>query len=197
MTHPWDDLEEVKLEEMVEFCRKLFVGYKTEPLVKYGGKGREVIGNEFRVKGAIQWTWKKGDWAFFKGEIVLVTGAGHGYITYTRPGISITHVDSRTDYGWRDAVPLPLVHQWMELYVQLEDTVVSEITLLDGIWEFWGNEHKNPHIVGYLTFMKVVIESKLTPSQKQIRIAHHSVTDELIDEPDKLDELKREYLEGR
>lgn len=160
--HPWSDLSEEELKEMVAFCRDFFKTdlYEEEP---WG------VNSEHTVtlgQDKTYWDWKKGDWAFTEEDgVVLVVGLEHGYVKYSRLG---KIVDERTDYGWEkmDPVPLPLAHQWMLMEEWRED--MNLVPPWKGELEKFPwfyvksdrhkvfSQHENPHYSCYLAFRGIV-----------------------------------------
>lgn len=154
MTHPFDDLTEEELKELVDFCQKYF--FSCSNCGDHHGE---------------DWEWKKGDWFYYKDKaylVINVTGVKHKKIHSWGPGGTTS---LKNFFPTDPIIPLPLAHQWDQLFFTTtegqryaHDTYDDEGDDVPPEWffryvverEIYTTTHDNPHYRRFLAFRKVI-----------------------------------------
>lgn len=98
--HPFSDLTEEELAEMVAFCRAIFLSSNLGPYLPGA------------VPAHVEWKWKKGDWRYYE----LGQGKHIEVVESLYAQDIVTGESQERDFG--ECIPLPLIHQWLKLIMK-------------------------------------------------------------------------------
>ena len=144
MKHPFDDLTDGELAEMVEWCQKYFSPRVDIDPCKYDSDTTCMRG-EPNCEECEEWKWSKGDWIWYRGKIHVIS---------TEPDLFFQELNIQ------EVVPLPLAHQWDDLVTELGYWEVEDHLQLFIVYRAVGKEpvegeHPNPHYRRFLAFSMI------------------------------------------
>lgn len=163
--HPFSDLTEEELQELVDFCRELFIRPQCDlckeiptPPHTIHGDGKKVWKTGDKWEGQ-EWKWQKGDWFYYNNGVWLIEVIKDDAIYAHGPGGIVPIFNLLpTD----PIVPLPLSHQWMEQEGWPSSLVLAKMS--DDTYEGQyvkgkvAECHKNIHFASYKAFRGAVEE---------------------------------------
>lgn len=162
--HPWNDLSQEEVKEMVRVCRKWFAAQLDPEKIPFG------VPYSIGEPPIIPWEWKMGDWFWFGKEFWIVIAVGSKDRIYARGSKGS---ESYANFLPSDGIiPIPLAYQWDQFAYQNDVQFIndenSSITYQreEGEPQFksYSGDHSNPHFRRCIAYKKMgeIVEKQIS-----------------------------------